>query len=74
MFWDFDTNNGTGGWSRNGVNIRNFTEDESGFKVTCASSHLTSFVVLVSVVDKVSTCNYNNNTIIIYIYVNACMY
>ena len=54
MFWNPDANKGTGGWSRSGVTRLNFTETENGTQVTCETVHLTSFVVLVSLVDVVS--------------------
>ena len=54
MFWNPDANKGTGGWSRSGVARLNFTETENGTQVTCETVHLTSFVVLVSLVDTVS--------------------
>ena len=52
VFWN--ANKGTGGWSRSGVTRLNFTETENGTQVTCETVHLTSFVVLVSLVDVVS--------------------
>ena len=63
VFWNPDANKGTGGWSRSGVARLNFTETENGTQVTCETVHLTSFVVLVSLVDTVSirilyTCTY----------------
>ena len=54
MFWNPDANKGTGGWSRSGVTRLNFTETENETQVTCETVHLTSFVVLVSLVDVVS--------------------
>ena len=54
VFWNPDANNSTGGWSRSGVARLNFTETENGTQVTCETVHLTSFVVLVSLVDVVS--------------------
>ena len=54
VFWNLDANKGTGGWSRSGVTRLNFTETENGTQVTCETVHLTSFVVLVSLMDTVS--------------------
>ena len=46
-FWDFaDGKNGSGGWSFDGIE----TVFDNGTHVQCTSKHLTSFVVLVSVV------------------------
>ena len=56
VFWDFEANNGTGGWSTDGVTLAKeiFNETTNSTHVTCESVHLTSFVVLVQVVDVVS--------------------
>ena len=58
VFWNPDANKRTGGWSRSGVTRLNFTETENGTQVTCETVHLTSFVVLVSLVDVVSVLVY----------------
>ena len=63
MFWDFGANGGSGGWSTKGVKLskRIFNETTKRTQVTCESTHLTSFVVLVSVTDEAVSyaCNLN---------------
>ena len=52
VFWQF-AENGTGGWSSEGVVTQNITLGEEQF-VVCVSDHLTSFTVLVDVAGVVS--------------------
>ncbi|XP_073523555.1 adhesion G-protein coupled receptor G2 isoform X2 [Phyllobates terribilis] len=45
VFWDFNKNNGTGGWSSYGCIVANTTQSET----ICKCNHLTSFAVLLNV-------------------------
>lgn len=46
VFWDFDKNEGSGGWNRDGCSVTNSsTENET----ICSCSHLTSFAVLLDI-------------------------
>ncbi|XP_040907220.1 adhesion G-protein coupled receptor G2 isoform X2 [Toxotes jaculatrix] len=42
VFWDFKSNNGSGGWNSNGCSVHNSTENET----ICGCNHLTSFAIL----------------------------
>ncbi|KAJ8278162.1 hypothetical protein GJAV_G00084580 [Gymnothorax javanicus] len=42
VFWDFNQNDGLGGWSSEGCSVQNSTDSET----ICSCNHLTSFAVL----------------------------
>ncbi|KAM6907597.1 adhesion G-protein coupled receptor G2 [Xenentodon cancila] len=42
VFWDFTSNNGSGGWNSNGCTVLNSTDNET----ICSCNHLTSFGIL----------------------------
>ncbi|MBN3321719.1 AGRG2 protein, partial [Atractosteus spatula] len=42
VYWDFNQNNGSGGWNNTGCSVANFTAEET----VCSCNHLTSFGVL----------------------------
>ncbi|XP_076606511.1 uncharacterized protein LOC143332675 isoform X2 [Chaetodon auriga] len=42
VFWDFQLNNGSGGWSSSGCSVQNSTDTET----VCGCNHLTSFAIL----------------------------
>ncbi|XP_070839579.1 adhesion G-protein coupled receptor G2-like [Chaetodon trifascialis] len=42
VFWDFQLNNGSGGWSSSGCFVQNSTDTET----VCGCNHLTSFAIL----------------------------
>ncbi|KAJ8413154.1 hypothetical protein AAFF_G00091500 [Aldrovandia affinis] len=42
VFWDFNQNDGSGGWNSDGCSVQNTTEEET----ICSCNHLTSFAVL----------------------------
>ncbi|KAG9263726.1 adhesion G-protein coupled receptor G2-like [Astyanax mexicanus] len=44
-FWDFHSNNGSGGWSVEGCTVLNWTENET----VCSCNHLTNFGVLLDI-------------------------
>ncbi|XP_066455932.1 adhesion G-protein coupled receptor G2 [Eleutherodactylus coqui] len=45
VFWDFDKNNGSGGWSADGCLVAKRTQSEA----VCKCNHLTSFAILMNV-------------------------
>ncbi|XP_075710137.1 adhesion G-protein coupled receptor G2 isoform X2 [Rhinoderma darwinii] len=45
VFWDFNKNNGSGGWSSYGCFVANTTQSET----VCKCNHLTSFAILMDV-------------------------
>ncbi|XP_075119683.1 adhesion G-protein coupled receptor G2 isoform X2 [Leptodactylus fuscus] len=45
VFWDFNRNNGSGGWSSEGCSVAKTTRDET----VCKCNHLTSFAILMNV-------------------------
>ncbi|XP_044139923.1 adhesion G-protein coupled receptor G2 isoform X3 [Bufo gargarizans] len=45
VFWDFNQNNGSGGWSSYGCVVANTTQNET----VCQCNHMTSFAILMNV-------------------------
>ncbi|XP_061595565.1 adhesion G-protein coupled receptor G2 isoform X2 [Cololabis saira] len=45
VFWDFTSNNGSGGWNSNGCTVLNSTDNET----VCSCNHLTSFGILLDI-------------------------
>ncbi|XP_076876420.1 adhesion G-protein coupled receptor G2-like [Brachyhypopomus gauderio] len=65
VFWDFDLNGGSGGWSSEGCSVLNSTDKET----VCSCNHLTGFGVLMSISDVSDSLQ---NTVLTFISYIGC--
>lgn len=69
VFWDFRSNNGTGGWNRTGCEV---SPESNGNRTICLCNHLTHFGILMDVSGAAAQIDAQNTKILTFITYIGC--